>query len=53
MAAEIRARYRVSLLNALQIATAIQAHCDAFLTNDYDLKRIQELPVLIIEEISL
>lgn len=53
MAGEIRARYRVSLLDALQIATAIQAHCDAFLTNDYDLKRTQELPVLIVEEISI
>lgn len=52
-AAEIRARYRVSLLDALQIATSLQAGCDAFLTNDHDLKRVQEVTVVLVEEISL
>lgn len=52
MAAEIRARYRLSLLDALQVATALQTHCDAFLTNDRELRRIQELLVVIVEEIS-
>lgn len=53
VAAELRARYRISLLDALQVATALQTHCDIFLTNDRELRRIQELPVLIVEEISL
>ena len=40
LAAQMRARYNLSLTDALQIATAIQSNCDAFLTNDLQLKRV-------------
>src|SRR5207247_4062211 len=42
-AAELRAQYNVTLTDALQIATAIVSGCDALLTNDLDLKRVQDI----------
>ncbi|NJN57209.1 MAG: type II toxin-antitoxin system VapC family toxin [Leptolyngbyaceae cyanobacterium SL_5_9] len=33
-AAEIRGRYNLQLSDAFQIATALEAGCEAFLTND-------------------
>jgi hypothetical protein len=32
------------------VATAIQAGCDAFLTNDIELKRVTDIPVLVVSE---
>ncbi|BAU10294.1 hypothetical protein LEP3755_07780 [Leptolyngbya sp. NIES-3755] len=52
-AAEIRAKYNLKLPDALQIAIAIVAGCDVFLTNDAALKRVQELGVVIIGELVL
>lgn len=49
-AAELRARYNISLTDAFQIAVAIQAECDAFLTNDADLKRVKEIPIIVLSE---
>ena len=49
-AADLRARYNLSLTDALQIAVAIQAECDLFLTNDADLKRISEIPILVLSD---
>jgi predicted nucleic acid-binding protein len=49
-AAELRARYNLTLTDAFQIAVAIQAGCDAFLTNDIDLKRVAEIAILVISE---
>jgi predicted nucleic acid-binding protein len=49
-AADLRARYNLTLSDAFQIATAIQAGCEAFLTNDIELKRVTELPILIVSE---
>lgn len=51
-AAELRAAYGVSLTDALQIAAALAASCDAFLTNDTGLKRVRELPILIVDELE-
>jgi len=51
-AARFRAEYNLSLADALQCATALNASCDAFLTNDLTLKRARELNVLVIEEIT-
>ncbi len=42
-AAELRIRYGLKLPDALQVATAITASCEAFLTNDVALKRVTEL----------
>ena len=52
-AADIRARYNLSLPDALQISVAIGAGCDAFLTNDVKLKRVTELRVLTIDELEV
>lgn len=51
-AAVMRVRYNLKLPDALQIATAIAANCDAFLTNDEQLKRVQELNVIVIKELE-
>jgi predicted nucleic acid-binding protein len=47
-AAELRARYHLSLTNAFQIAVALQSGCDAFLSNDMTLKRVSDLRVFEI-----
>jgi predicted nucleic acid-binding protein len=52
-AADIRARYNLSLPDALQISVAINSGCDAFLTNDIKLKRLAELRVLVIDELEI
>jgi len=49
-AADLRARYNLTLTDALQLATAIQAECNAFLTNDADLKRVSEIPIIVLSE---
>ncbi|MGI8689309.1 MAG: type II toxin-antitoxin system VapC family toxin [Thermomicrobiales bacterium] len=51
-AAEIRARYRLRTPDALQLATAIQAGCEAFLTNDHALRRVVDIRVLILDELE-
>lgn len=52
-AAELRANHNLRTPDALQIATALENGCDAFLCNDKGLKRVTELKVLILDEISL
>ena len=49
-AADLRARYNITLTDAFQLAVAIQAECDAFLTNDIDLKRVTEIPIIVLSE---
>jgi predicted nucleic acid-binding protein len=51
-AAELRARYNLSLPDALQIAVALAAGCDAFLTNDAALKRVTELEMLVLDDVD-
>jgi hypothetical protein len=34
------------------VAVAMLSGCDAFLTNDRDLKRVTELKVLVIDEMT-
>jgi predicted nucleic acid-binding protein len=41
------------LTDALQIAVALEAGCEAFLTNDRTLKRVTELRVLVLDELEL
>ncbi|MGL5939546.1 MAG: type II toxin-antitoxin system VapC family toxin [Waterburya sp.] len=53
LAAEIRVKYNLKLPDALQIATALQTRCDAFLTNDKVLKRVKELRVLVLDELEI
>ena len=52
-AAELRARYNLRTPDALHVATAISIGCDALLTNDAQLKRVQELPILVLDELEL
>lgn len=51
-AAQIRARYNLQLPDAFQIAVALAAGCDAFLTNDITFKRITELQVLVLNDFN-
>lgn len=50
-AAELRARYPLSLTDAFQIASALAVNCDALLTNDIALKRVKELPILVLNDL--
>lgn len=52
-AAELRARYNLTLADALQFAAALMANCQAFLTNDKRLQRVSELTVLIIDDLEI
>lgn len=53
IAAKLQAKYNLRTPDTLQIATALQNSCDAFLSNDKDLKRVQELQILILDELEL
>ncbi|HIK09158.1 MAG TPA: PIN domain-containing protein [Oscillatoriaceae cyanobacterium M33_DOE_052] len=51
-AARVRVRYNLQLSDAFQIATALVTGCEAFLTNDVQLKRITELKILLVSELE-
>ncbi|MBC8171810.1 MAG: PIN domain-containing protein, partial [Anaerolineae bacterium] len=51
-AADLRARYNLKTPDALQIATALDAGCDAFLTNDAGIQRVTDLKILIVSELE-
>ena len=50
-AALYKARYDIGLPDAIQVATGVAQGCQAFITNDLILKRIQDTEVLVIGEI--
>lgn len=50
--AQLRAKYNLGFADALQIATAINAKCDAFLTNDTKLQRVSELQVVVLASVG-
>ncbi len=52
-AARLRAKYNLRTPDALQIAAALENGCDAFLCNDKNLKRVTELKILILDELTL
>lgn len=52
-AAELRARYQIRTPDALQLASAMTAGCDTFLTNDVKLQRVTELRVLVLDQLEL
>jgi predicted nucleic acid-binding protein len=52
-AAALRAKYNLRTPDAIQIATALETDCQAFLTNDLPLKRVTELRVLALDELEL
>jgi predicted nucleic acid-binding protein len=49
-AASLRAKFALKTIDALHIATAIVAGCDAFLTNDQELKRVTDIAVLVLSD---
>lgn len=51
-AAVLRVRYRLKTPDALQVSAALQGGCEAFLTNDHALKRVQELRILLVDELT-
>jgi predicted nucleic acid-binding protein len=51
-AARLRARYSIRTPDALHLATALQAGCQAFLTNDPHLQKVVEIPVLLLSELE-
>ncbi|MEO8395168.1 MAG: PIN domain-containing protein [Chloroflexota bacterium] len=53
IAADLRARYNLKTPDALQVASALNESCDAFLTNDLSIKRITEIQILILDELEL
>lgn len=53
MAADLRARYNLRTPDALHVATAIESKSDAFLTNDKGLKRVSEITILVLDELTV
>ncbi len=53
LAADLRARYRLRTADALQVAAALREGCQALLTNDSALRRVSELSILLVDELTL
>jgi predicted nucleic acid-binding protein len=52
-AAQLRASYGLRTPDALQLAAALAAKCEAFLTNDAALQRVTELRVRVLDDLEL
>ena len=52
-AAHLRARYNLRTPDAVHLASALEAGCDALLTNDLGLKRVTELRILVLDDLEL
>ena len=51
-AAQIRAKYSgIKSMDALQLASAIISGCDVFLTNDKQLRQVEEMQVLLVDDL--
>ena len=50
-AARIRAETGLATPDALHAATALQAECTLFVTNDTDFRRVQGLPVAVLDDL--
>lgn len=51
LAAELRSRHSLRTPDAIQVAAALHAGCDAFLTNDGDLRRVAELEIILVSDL--
>lgn len=49
-AALLRGKYGITLPDAIQIITAIFQRADVFITNDAKLKKVKEIPILILQD---
>ena len=52
IAAGIRADVGLKAPDAIHVATAVQEGCSVFLTNDGDLRRVRNLPVVMLDEVA-
>jgi predicted nucleic acid-binding protein len=52
-AAVVRATYGLRLPDAIQIAFALDNGCQAIICNDYSMRRVTELAVLILDDLEL
>ena len=51
-AARIRAEYSYfKSMDALQLAAAVESGCDMFLTNDKQLRQVNEIQVLLVDDL--
>ena len=49
---KLRAKYpALKVMDSLQLAAAINCDCDYFFTNDYKLKRVPEVNIIIVDEL--
>lgn len=52
LAYQLQAKYAgLKGIDAMQIATAVNAGCDVFLTNDKELKSVREIQVVVVAEL--
>lgn len=51
-AAVLRARYRLRTADALQVAAALDRGATAFVTNDARLRRVEDLHVIVLADLS-
>ena len=49
-AASLRAKYRIKMLDALHVASAVVHGADVFVTNDAGLRRVSEVPIVILSD---
>lgn len=52
-AGRLRAAHNLRTPDALQVATCIEAKCDAFLTNDAGFRRVPDLRIIFVNELTL
>jgi predicted nucleic acid-binding protein len=52
-AARIRATYGLRLPDAIQMAFALDAGCEAIICNDQSMRRVTELLILILDDLEL
>jgi predicted nucleic acid-binding protein len=52
-AANIRASYGLHLPDAIQVAFALDAGCQAIICNDRSMNRVKELGVLVLDDVEL
>ena len=50
-AARIRAETGLATPDALHVATALRAGCAAFITNDTDFRRVEGLPIVVLDDL--
>lgn len=52
-AASIRAETRLKTPDAIHSATAMRAECALFITNDTDFRRVEGLPVVVLDDLLM